>query len=538
MTRTEFPGLLNHLVRDGLIDIPTAKKAAQAIQQQKTTLTHYLVTSQLLSSQTIFDYCKKHFELPLFDTQHYNPAWLQDPIMKRELICHHRVIPLHRDHKYLHLGITDPTDHTTLTAIEFHTGLRIRPMLMAEAELDKIIHTYFLPNQLHAHVESALSKMTLMEEQPLYQENTEQNDEPIIELADQLIQNAIAKHASDIHIEPYEHHCRIRFRCDGLLYEIATFPLPLATRVITRLKIMANLNIAERRLPQDGRIQFRQPEKMDIRVNTCPTLFGEKMVLRILNIKHHQLDITSLGLTPMQQHLLLDKLAQPQGLILVTGPTGSGKTITLYSALHHLNQTEKNISTVEDPIEIELSGINQVNVNPAIGLDFSTVLRTFLRQDPDIIMVGEIRDTDTATIAMQAAQTGHLVLSTLHTNSAAETITRLQSMGMPPYHLIHSISLIIAQRLVRKLCPHCQQPPSGCDQCLHGYQGRIGIFELIPVTEALAHLILSSASITQLATQIKTEGWMMLEEAGWQKVQAGITSTAEVMRVVGTSSCH
>ncbi|SRR5579883_84501 len=534
MDRTEFTGLLDHLVRDALLTPADAKTAAQATQQQGISLTHYLVKSQLLSSETLFDYCTKHFKLPVFEGKNYNATWLQDPIMKPELICHYRAIPLHQDQKYLAVGITDPTDHTTLTSISFHTGLRIRPMLMAEADVEKIIQTYVLPQRLHAQVESALSKITLMEEQPVfYQENPEQNDEPIIELVDRLIQDAITKRASDIHIEPYEQSCRIRFRCDGLLHETTTLPLPLAARVTTRLKIMANLNIAERRLPQDGRIQLRHPEKMDIRVNTCPTLFGEKVVLRILNIKHSQLDIQALGMTDTQKQLFLEKLAQPQGLILVTGPTGSGKTITLYSALHYLNQIEKNISTVEDPIEIELNGINQVNINLPIGLDFSTVLRTFLRQDPDIIMVGEIRDADTAAIAIQAAQTGHLVLSTLHTNSAAETITRLQSMGIPAYHLIHSISLIIAQRLLRKLCPHCQQPPLGCEHCLQGYQGRMGIFELIPMTDTLAQLILSSASLAQLTTQIKTEGWMLLEEAGWQKVHAGMTTKEEVMRVVG-----
>lgn len=373
--------------------------------------------------------------------------------------------------------------------------------------------------------------------------NSEQHDGSIIELVDRLIHDAIEKNVSDIHIEPYEEHCRIRFRCDGLLYIAATIAEHLAIRITTRLKIMAQLNIAERRLPQDGRIQLREPYKIDIRINTCPTLFGEKIVLRILNAKTIALDIDRLGLTIEQKKLLLNKLAQPQGLILVTGPTGSGKTVTLYSALHYLNKIEKNISSVEDPIEIELHGINQVHINPRIGLNFDTVLRTFLRQDPDIMMVGEIRDLDTATIAMQAAQTGHLVLSTLHTNSAAETITRLQSMGIATYQLISSLSLIIAQRLVRKLCEVCKEEDKssgkisyrakGCDHCQQGYQGRIGIFELIPMTEELVQLIWMRATSSQIAEQIRKEGWLLLYEAGMEKVYEGVTSLEEIKRVLG-----
>src|SRR3990167_11373159 len=281
-------------------------------------------------------------------------------------------------------------------------------------------------------------------------------NESVIQVVNRLLQDAILNHASDIHIEPYHQHCRIRFRSDSLLHEVATFPSPLAMQMITRLKIMANLNIAERRLPQDGHISLQNDHKIDIRISTCPTLFGEKIVLRLLNSSAIKSDIHQLGLTDTQQQLFLNKLKQPQGLILVTGPTGSGKTITLYSALHYLNKPEKNISTVEDPVEIQLPGINQVNINTKINLHFSTVLRTLLRQDPDIIMIGEIRDPETADIAIQAAQTGHLVLSTLHTNSAIETLTRLHAMKILAYNLAGSLSLIIAQRLIRTLCAHCK----------------------------------------------------------------------------------
>ncbi|HEX4044428.1 MAG TPA: GspE/PulE family protein [Gammaproteobacteria bacterium] len=356
------------------------------------------------------------------------------------------------------------------------------------------------------------------------------NTEPSIAFIDQLIQDAVNKNVSDIHIEPAREYCRIRFRRDGLLYEAASISLQLAARIKTRLKVMANLNIAERRLPQDGRI-ILHANAIDIRLSTCPTLFEEKIVLRILETNRLPLDMHTLGLTEKQKMLLLAKLQQPQGLILVTGPTGSGKTLTLYSALRYLNHIEKNIVSVEDPIEIELPGISQVNVNLQIGLDFATVLRTFLRQDPDIIMLGEIRDLDTATIAMQAAQTGHLVLSTLHSNHALETLTRLQAMGVKTHQIMHALSLIIAQRLVRKLCGQCDG--SGCLNCHHGYAGRTGIFELIPMTDNISQALLANKPMHYMKELVRAEGVMFLREAAEEKVRDGVTDEAEVERVLG-----
>jgi type IV pilus assembly protein PilB len=356
-------------------------------------------------------------------------------------------------------------------------------------------------------------------------------DEPVIKFVNHVIQHALQQTASDIHIEPYTAHCRIRYRRDGILHEVAEVPSHLASRLVSRLKVMAKLDIAERRLPQDGRLQLHG---MDIRVSTCPTLFGEKIVLRLLDPQKMSLNIDHLGFDDTQKKLFLSKIKQPQGMILVTGPTGSGKTVTLYSALHHLNTAEKNISTVEDPIEIQLTGINQVPVNPKIGLDFATVLRTFLRQDPDILMVGEIRDKETATIAIQAAQTGHLVLSTLHTNSALETITRLHSMGIEPYNIVSAVSLVIAQRLVRKLCTACKQPErigkeiffraNGCDHCLQGYSGRTGIYELLPITTEITEPILNGTYLSQAHDS--------LYQAGLEKVHQGITSLSEIHRVI------
>jgi type IV pilus assembly protein PilB len=385
------------------------------------------------------------------------------------------------------------------------------------------------------------------------QETTASYDESIIQHVDNLLAHALEKHASDIHIEPHETHCRVRYRQDGILYPVTDITAALATRLVTRLKVMAKLDIAERRLPQDGRFQLTHAANpIDIRINTCPTLFGEKVVLRLLNSQRLSLALDHLGLTDPQQRLFRHAIEAPQGLILVTGPTGSGKTVTLYSAIQHLNSTTKNISTVEDPVEIQLSGINQIQVNPKIGLSFSTLLRSLLRQDPDILMIGEIRDTETADIAIQAAQTGHLVLSTVHTNSAVDTLTRLQAMGIAVYPMINALTLIIAQRLVRKLCPRCKQPdhltpesqhqngitaafkPQGCPHCLHGYQGRIGIYELLPVTTAIADAMLRGVSDAEIREQAKCEGFEELRQIAIQQVMQGVTSLAEINRVIPT----
>lgn len=531
-------GLIAYLVRDGLLDQITAEEAFNKARQQKTSITHYLVSTRILSSQIILECCAKNFSLPVFNLKNYNLNEFQSSIINAELISRYRVLPIQIHSDFLQLGVTDPTDDNVISAISFHTGLRIHPMLVAEDELNTIINKYFRTN-IYSQLETALSKITLIEEQTPTYENQTQDDEPVIQFVDHLINDAIEKQVSDIHIEPYENHCRIRFRHDGLLFEAATLPPHLYTRVITRLKVMTNLNIAERRIPQDGHLELCYKTKTDIRVSTCPTLFGEKIVLRILNMVTN-LNIGSLGFTQAQEKLFLNKLTLPQGLILVTGPTGSGKTITLYSALQYLNQTEKNISSVEDPVEIKLKGINQVNVNSKIGLNFATVLRALLRQDPDIIMIGEIRDNETATIAMQAAQTGHLVLSTLHANSAIEAITRLQAMGIVAHHFINSLSLIIAQRLMRKLCSYCKQPEhphttykaKGCEHCHQGYQGRIAIFELLPITETIMQIILSNSPISNTIQHAKNEKWSFLWDAGMEKVHTGMTTLVELRRVV------
>ena len=367
-----------------------------------------------------------------------------------------------------------------------------------------------------------------------------QNDTTIIEYVNKLIRDAVHIGASDIHFEPYEKSYRIRYRQDGILYEIDSPSLQLATRLSTRIKILARLDIAERRIPQDGGFQLNltqdtfwtsTPEQtIDCRVSTCPTLFGEKVVLRLLDPNHTPLDIDTLGFEEMQKSVFLKAIRKPQGLILVTGPTGSGKTVSLYTALHLLNTPSINISTCEDPVEIYLPGINQVHVNPKAGLTFDTVLRSFLRQDPDILMVGEMRDLETATLAVQAAETGHLVLSTLHANNAASSIMRLSNMGVPAHQLASSISLIVAQRLARRLCTHgCTH---GCQYCQKGYKGRVGIYECMPITPAIRQLMLELAPASEIQKQACTEGMWTLSMSALHKVQQGITSMTEINRVL------
>lgn len=405
---------------------------------------------------------------------------------------------------------------------------------------------------------SDLDELDLVEVEDEILDERAETDGPVIRFVNKLLIEAVRRGASDLHFEPYEHMYRARFRIDGLLHEVARPPVQLIGRISARLKVMSRLDIAEKRRPQDGRIKLRisKQEAIDFRVSTLPTLWGEKVVMRILDSSSAKLGIDALGYEDDQKQLYLQALKQPQGMILVTGPTGSGKTVSLYTGLNILNTADVNISTIEDPVEINMEGINQVNVNIKQGMDFSNALRAFLRQDPDIIMVGEIRDLETAEIAIKAAQTGHLVLSTLHTNSAAETLTRLHNMGIATFNIATSVSLIIAQRLARKLCPHCKQPvdlppevlreegfseqqigtftvyaPVGCNRCSGGYKGRTGIYEVVRVTPSLQHLIMSGANSLDISQQMRAEGFRDLRASGLRKVMQGITSLEEMNRV-------
>ena len=533
-----YTGLAYYLWLEQHVAHDVLSQALEAAERLEQPLAIYLIKHRLIDSQTLLACCQKHHPLPIADLTQVDFELLHQAVIDHHLIQRYYVLPLQCIKQDLHLAIADSTDSLAIEAIRFQSRLTIQPYLAHANQLEEILTNYFHNKSLHAQLTLTLSQLAV---QPATDTaiTAPQQDEPVINFVDQLLQDAIAKKISDIHLEPYQTHCRIRFRQDGLLYEAITLPAHLAIRVITRLKIMANLNISERRLPQDGRIKLPQVASIDMRISTCPTLFGEKIVVRLLNHHPISLNIDALGLNTQQKQLFLDKLAEPQGLILATGPTGSGKTITLYTALSHLNHPEKNISTVEDPIEIQLPGINQVSIHPKIGLNFETVLRALLRQDPDILMVGEIRDVETAKIALQAAQTGHLVLSTLHTNSAIGTITRLHNLGFATHYLINAISLIIAQRLPRKCCTVCQgnhRWMTTCQHCHHGYQGRTGIFELLAMNEQLAQLILTNTPPAQIIAQLKQQGEIFLWEAGLEKISANIIDYPELKRVLNTPS--
>lgn len=526
MSDDELTGLAAVFYRHGLLDLSGAQKAAHHAREEGIALTTYLVKYRLLSADTMMECAARHFNLPTLPPDSLDPALLQEDCLALELIDRYHAIPVKKDSHGLLLGVTDPTDQAAFEAIRFHTGLKVHLILMSERDLEKTIKTHCRPNLLFSQLQSALQKMDAENPAVAAADHPEEEEEPVTQFVDRLIHDAIQQQASDIHIEMQKNACRIRFRHDGFLRETAILPREFADRVMTRLKIMAQLNIAERRLPQDGRVSLHRSADINIRLSTCPHLHGEKLVLRLLPANPSRFQLETLGLLPFQLNLFRAALSRPQGLILVTGPTGSGKTATLYAGLQSLNKVEKNILTIEDPVEIELPGITQVNIHPRIGLNFALALRTFLRQDPDIIMVGEIRDQETAAIAAQAAQTGHLVLSTLHTNSAADTIKRLQSMGLPPYQIADSVALIIAQRLVRSVCHHCDQAAEGCEHCHQGYQGRTGIFELLPITPAISNQILAGGNV-------QAEEHCTLWEAGMHKMQAGLTSYAELVRTLG-----
>ena len=497
---------------------------------------------------------------PLLDLDAFDPQHIERGLIGHELIKRHRVLPLTRRGGRLLLAVSDPAAMAALDEIKFRTGLAVQPVVVEADKLERVL-------RLQGRGEGLLDELGFDELQaepaPAPDaapagEAVGGDETPIVRLVNRLLLDALQAGASDIHFEPFETSCRVRFRIDGILHEITRPPVNTARRIASRLKIMAQMDISERRLPQDGRIRLRLADGggVDFRVNTLPTLWGEKLVLRALDGGGGQMDIDALGLTDSQREQFLRALRASQGLILVTGPTGSGKTVTLYAGLRLLNEPERNIATVEDPVEINLEGVNQVAVNNRIGLDFALALRAFLRQDPDVLMVGEIRDLETAEIAVKAAQTGHLVLSTLHTNSAGETLNRLKNMGVPAFNLATSVRLIVAQRLARKLCPHCRRPlrlpdaalrdagfeaagiddpqlfgPRGCENCKGGYRGRIGIYEFLPISAAMADIVMREGNALQIAAQADKEGFGDLRRAGLEKAAAGLTSLDEINRV-------
>jgi type IV pilus assembly protein PilB len=560
----QLSGLAKRLVSDGLLAAELAAEVQEKTFKKRERFVSYLVENKLLDSAAIAASACQEFGVPLFDLSAMDLEAAPVSLVDEKLIRQHHTLPLFKRGNRLFVAVSDPTNLQALDEIKFHTGISTETILVEEDKLTKAIDKA---------LDSADTSMTdLLDEDldnlevtggdednlPDEKMDADIDDTPVVRFVNKVLLDAINKGASDIHIEPYEKSFRIRFRQDGVLHEVASPPVTMATRLVSRVKVMSRMDIAERRVPQDGRIKMALSKKraIDFRVNTCPTLFGEKVVLRILDPTSAQLGIDMLGYEEEQKRLYLENLNKPYGMILVTGPTGSGKTVSLYTGLNILNTADRNISTCEDPVEINLAGINQCNMNPKAGLTFAAALRAFLRQDPDIIMVGEIRDLETAEIAIKAAQTGHMVMSTLHTNDAPQTLTRLANMGVPPYNIASSVNLIIAQRLARRLCNNCKKPvdipkpalleegfkeqdlenlqlfgPVGCDQCAEGYKGRVGIYQVMPVSEAMGRIIMENGNAMQLADQARKEGVADLRESGLKKVRDGITSLEEINRV-------
>ncbi|MCE0760426.1 type IV-A pilus assembly ATPase PilB [Marinobacter sp. G11] len=556
-------GLARRFVEDGLLDEDVAKDAFLQASKNRIPLITHLTQNDLADSRRLAFSAAMEFGVSVLDLDAFAPEMLPEKTVDEKLIRKHNALPLYKRGNRLFVAISDPTNLQALDEIKFNTGLSTDSILVDDAKLRTAIDKY---------LESQDSTMGDLEDADLEGVETEGGDQedekavtaevddaPIVKYVNKMLLDAIRGGASDVHFEPYEKSYRVRYRTDGILKEISRPSIKLAPKISARVKIMAQLDISERRVPQDGRIKMKlsKTKAIDFRVNTLPTLWGEKIVLRILDPSQAKLGIDVLGYEEDQKQLYLDALEQPQGMILVTGPTGSGKTVSLYTGLNILNTTERNISTAEDPAEINLEGINQVNVNNKVGLGFAEALRAFLRQDPDVIMVGEIRDLETANIAIKAAQTGHLVLSTLHTNSAAETLTRMMNMGVPAFNIATSVSLIIAQRLGRRLCNGCKQPanipvdvllqegftqeqidtgftlyrPKGCDKCNGGYKGRVGIYEVVKITDELANMIMEEASSIKIAKQAQAEGFRTLRQSALLKVIQGVTSLEEANRV-------
>jgi type IV pilus assembly protein PilB len=565
-TEATITGLARRLVSDRLLEREAAIAACTTADKDSTPLIRHLVKNRLVDSRSIARAASQEFGLPLLDLSIFDPANFPGNVIDHKLMRKYNVLPLLRKGNRLFLGVSDPSDLNLVSEIKFHTGLSIDLIVVEDDKLNQIIDNLLHAGEKEENNFSDLEGMGLedidievVEEKLESEEDGDQQDEtPIVRFVNKVLYDAIKQGASDIHIEPYEKVYRVRFRQDGILREIARPPLNIANRICSRLKIMSSMDISERRIPQDGRIKLKlsRTKAVDFRVNTLPTLWGEKIVLRILDPSSAQLGIDVLGYEPVQKQQYLSALNEHQGLILVTGPTGSGKTVSLYTGLNILNTKERNISTAEDPVEINLEGINQVAVNAKVGLTFATALRAFLRQDPDVVMVGEIRDLETAEIAIKASQTGHLVLSTLHTNSAPETLTRLKNMGIPAYNIATSVTLIIAQRLARRLCSHCKKPLKlppkillqegfnetqirnmqlygavGCEKCNEGYKGRVGIYEVVPITDKISRVIMEGGSSIQIADMARAEGFNDLRTSALEKVAQGLTSLAEANRV-------
>ncbi len=561
-TRVNLAGLARAAVDAGLLEESKAVDAAQQARRNSTPLVTWLVQNKLASARRLMELAADQFGVAFMDLGAINPEVFVKDVISEKLARQHRILPLYKRGTKLYIAMSDPANQQAVNDVQFSTGLSVEGLLVEDDKLGAAI------DRLYDSPSAALEGLDDIELDGLESEHVSDDgkdtvsmdpadEAPVVRFVNKMLLDAIKGGSSDLHFEPYEKSYRVRFRTDGVLHEVTRPPIQLRDRISARLKVMAGLDISERRKPQDGRIKLKisANKSIDFRVNTLPTLWGEKIVMRILDASSAQMGIDALGYEDKQKQLYLEALAQPQGMILVTGPTGSGKTVSLYTGLNILNTVGVNISTAEDPVEINLEGINQVNVNPRQGMDFSQALRAFLRQDPDIIMVGEIRDLETAEIAIKAAQTGHMVMSTLHTNSAAETLTRLRNMGVAAFNLATSVNLIIAQRLARRLCKckvEVEVPdevllgegftreqlgtfkvygPKGCENCNAGYKGRLGIYEVVRVTPALQRIIMEDGNAIDISEQMRKDGFNDLRTSGLMKVVQGVTSLEEVNRV-------
>ena len=563
----QLNGLSRKLVSNGLLKEEQAIDALKSSIEEKVPFTRYLVTNKIMDADKVAMEASKEFGLPVFDLDALDPESVPRDIVDEKLIKKYRVIPLYKRGKRLYVAISDPTNLAAIDDIKFQVGINTEAVLVEEDKLSKMVEKLLEEQEsaLDGLMDDDLENLEDLDfadpdaEQKNDDSGSEVDDTPVVRFINKILLDAIKKGASDIHFEPYEKVYRVRLRIDGVLREVARPPVTMSPKMSARIKVMSRMDTAEKRVPQDGRIKLKisKTKAIDFRVNTCPTLFGEKIVLRILDPSSASLGIDALGYEPEQKELYLSALANPYGMILVTGPTGSGKTVSLYTGLNILNTVDTNISTAEDPVEINLEGINQVNVNEKVGLTFETALRAFLRQDPDIIMVGEIRDLQTAEIAIKAAQTGHMVMSTLHTNDAPLTLARLVNMGVPPFNIASAVSLIIAQRLARRLCKVCKENVEiprpaleeegftteqisanpnlykavGCDQCSDGYKGRVGIYQVMPISDEIGRIIMNNGTAIDVADQAKKDGVDNLRQSAIKKVIAGLTSLEEINRV-------
>ena len=562
-----YSGLTERLIAEQLMSSAGAADIFELSRSAGTTLIQELLAGESVDSGVLARVVSEEYGVPLFDLNNMAQEHFPVELVPQSLIRKHKALPLYRRGNRLFIAVSDPTNTSALAEFKFATGIATDSVVVEHKQLLETIDEVIAKQD--EIFDGDISDFTSAED---YIPDLEVEDEleetdftkladdaPVVKFVNKVLFDAIKQGASDIHFEPYEREYRVRVRADGVLQEVVRPPKGLAPRLAARLKVMARLDISERRAPQDGRIQLKlsKNRSIDFRVSTLPTLFGEKIVLRILDPGSARMGVDALGYEPEQKALYLEALSRPQGMILVTGPTGSGKTVSLYTGLDVLNEPERNISTAEDPVEINMEGINQVHVNPKVGLNFAGVLRSFLRQDPDVLMVGEIRDLETAEIAIKAAQTGHLVLSTVHTNSAPETINRLLNMGIPAYNIASSLSLIIAQRLARRLCKYCSEPetnvpdaalkelgftdemlksatimkPVGCKQCRKGHSGRVGVYEVVKVTKSLSNAILNGANVHELEQAAREAGFYDLRRAALKKCAEGIISLEEVNRV-------